>query len=221
VIDKQVQDMDAALDGVGDGATMMVSGFGAAGAPQELMEGILDRGYRELVVISNNAGEGGRGLAKLVQAERVRKAICSFPTTSNADYVRELYFAGKLELEIVPQGTLSERIRAAGAGIGGFFTRTSVGTPLQEGKERRTIDGVDYVLEAPLYADFAFIKARAADRWGNLVYNKSARNFGPSMAMAGKTTIVQVDEVVELGALDPEHIITPGIFVDRVLKVTT
>ena len=213
--------MDAALDGVGDGATMMVSGFGAAGAPQELMEGILERGFRELVVISNNAGEGGRGLAKLVQAERVRKVICSFPTTSNADYVRELYFAGKLELEIVPQGTLSERIRAAGAGIGGFHTLTSVGTQLEEVKERRTIDGVDYVLEAPLHADFAFIKAKAADRWGNLVYNKSARNFGPSMAMAGRTTIVQVDEVVELGALDPEHIITPGIFVDRVLKVTT
>jgi 3-oxoadipate CoA-transferase alpha subunit len=221
VIDKQVRDMDAALAGLADGATIMVSGFGAAGAPHDMMEAILDRGLRDLVVISNNAGEGARGLARLIAAGNVAKVICSFPTSSNSEYVRELYFAGKLALEIVPQGTLSERIRAAGAGIGGFYTRTSVGTPLEEGKERRSIDGVDYVLEKPLHADFAFVKAKAADRWGNLVYNKSARNFGPSMAMAGNVTVAQVDEVVELGSLDPEHIVTPGIFVDRVIEVAS
>jgi 3-oxoadipate CoA-transferase alpha subunit len=219
VIDKQVHDFDAALAGVGDGATMMVSGFGAAGAPQDLMEEILDRGWRDLVVISNNAGEGERGLSQLIRAGRVRKVICSFPTSSNAEYVREAWASGALELEIVPQGTLSERIRAAGAGIGGFYTRTSVGTPLAEGKERRRFDGVDYVLEPPLRAGFAFVRARLADRWGNLTYNKSARNFGPSMAMAADVTVVQVDRVVGLGEIDPEHVVTPGIFVDRVIEV--
>lgn len=219
MIDKQVHDFDAALAGLADGATIMVSGFGAAGAPQDLLEETLDRGIRDLTVISNNAGEGDRGLVRLLEERRIRKVICSFPNSSNAEIVKELYGAGHLELEIVPQGTLSERIRAAGAGIGGFYTRTSVGTPMAEGKESRIIDGEEYVFEKPLRADFAFVKGKLADRWGNLTYNKSARNFGPSMAMAGDITIVQVDEVVDIGQLDPEHVITPGIFVDRVIAV--
>lgn len=219
MIDKRVFDFDTALAGMADGATIMSSGFGAAGAPHDLLEAVLDRGHRELVIISNNAGEGERGLIRLIGERRVAKVICSFPTSSNSEIIRDLYFANQIELEIVPQGTLSERMRAAGAGIGGFYTRTSVGTPLAEGKEIRTINGEDYVLEFPLTADFAFIKAKASDRWGNLVYNKSARNFGPTMAMAAETTVVQVDEFVELGELDPEHVITPGIYVDRVIEV--
>jgi 3-oxoadipate CoA-transferase alpha subunit len=196
----------------------MSGGFGAAGAPHDLLEAVLERGFRDLVIISNNAGEGERGLIRLLREGRVAKVICSFPTSSNSEVVKELYAAGRLELEIVPQGTLSERMRAAGAGIGGFYTRTSVGTPLGEGKEPRTIDGEAYVLEYPLHADFAFIKAKQADRWGNLVYSKAARNFGPTMAMAAATTVAQVDDFVALGALDPEHIVTPGIYVDRVIE---
>jgi 3-oxoadipate CoA-transferase alpha subunit len=219
MIDKRVPDFDAALAGMADGATIMSSGFGAAGAPHDLLEAVLARGWRDLVIISNNAGEGDRGLIRLIAERRVARVICSFPTSSNSEIVREQYFANQLGLEIVPQGTLSERIRAGGAGIGGFYTRTSVATPLAEGKEVRTIDGVEYVLELPLRADFAFIKAKQADRWGNLVYNKSARNFGPSMAMAAETTIVQVDRFVELGSIDPEQVITPGIYVDRVIEV--
>ena len=219
MIDKRVYDFDAALAGLGDGARIMSGGFGAAGAPHDLLEAVLDRGFRDLVIISNNAGEGERGLIRLLQERRVAKVICSFPTSSNSEITRELYSAGLLELEIVPQGTLSERMRAAGAGIGAFYTRTSVDTPLAEGKEVRTIDGRDYVLEYPLRADFAFIKAKQADRWGNLVYNKAARNFGPTMATAAEITVVQVDECVELGALDPEHIVTPGIYVDRVIEI--
>lgn len=219
MIDKRVPDFDAALAGMADGTTIMSSGFGAAGAPHDLLEAVLDRGWRELVIISNNAGEGDRGLIRLIRERRVAKVICSFPTSSNSEIVREQYFANQLALEIVPQGTLSERMRAGGAGIGGFYTRTSVGTPLANGKEVRAFDGADYVLERPLRADFAFIKARQADRWGNLTYNKSARNFGPTMAMAADTTVVQVDEFVELGAIDPEQVITPGIYVDRVIRV--
>ncbi len=219
MINKQVHDFDSALAGLADGATIMVSGFGAAGAPHDLLEAALDRGIRDLTIISNNAGEGDRGLVRLMTERRIRKVVCSFPNSSNAEIVKELYSAGKLELEIVPQGTLSERIRAAGAGIGGFYTRTSVGTPLAEGKESRILDGEEYVFEKPLRADFAFVKGRLADRWGNLTYNKSARNFGPSMAMAGDITVAQVDEVVEIGDIDPEQVITPGIFVDRVIAV--
>jgi 3-oxoadipate CoA-transferase alpha subunit len=219
MIDKRVYDFDTALAGMADGATIMSSGFGAAGAPHDLLEAVLERGWRDLVIISNNAGEGDRGLIRLIGERRVAKVICSFPTSSNSEVIRDLYFANQIELEIVPQGTLSERIRAAGAGIGGFYTRTSVDTPIAEGKEVRTLGGEDYVLEYPLTADFAFIKARQADRWGNLIYNKSARNFGPTMAAAAKTTIVQVDEFAELGSLDPEQIITPGIYVDRVIEV--
>ena len=185
----------------------------------DLLEAVLERGWRDLVIISNNAGEGERGLIRLIQERRVAKVICSFPTSSNSEIIRDLYFANQIELEIVPQGTLSERMRAGGAGIGGFYTRTSVGTPLADGKEVRTLDGVDYVLEFPLRAEFAFIKAKQADRWGNLIYNKSARNFGPTMAMAADTTVVQVDQFVELGAIDPEQVITPGIYVDRMIEI--
>lgn len=219
MIDKRVRDFDEALAGMADGATIMSSGFGSAGAPHDLLEAVLERGWRDLVIISNNAGEGTRGLVRLIQERRVAKVICSFPTSSNSEIVKDLYAAGQLALEIVPQGTLSERIRAGGAGIGGFYTRTSVGTPLADGKEVRAIDGEDYVFEHPLKADFAFVLARQADRWGNLIYSKSARNFGPPMATAATTTVVQVDELVELGAIDPEHVITPGIYVDRLLEV--
>lgn len=219
MIDKRVPDFDAALAGMADGVTIMSSGFGAAGAPHDLLEAVLERGWRDLVIISNNAGEGERGLIRLIGERRVAKVICSFPTSSNSEIIREQYFANQIELEIVPQGTLSERIRAGGAGIGGFYTRTSVGTPLADGKEVRTIGGVDYVLELPLRADFAFIKAKQADRWGNLIYNKSARNFGPTMAMAADTTVVQVDRFVALGAIDPEQVITPGIYVDRMIEI--
>ena len=219
MIDKRVSDFDAALAGMTDGVTIMSSGFGAAGAPHDLLEAVLERGWRDLVIISNNAGEGERGLIRLIGERRVAKVICSFPTSSNSEIIRDLYFAKQIELEIVPQGTLSERIRAGGAGIGGFYTRTSVDTPLADGKEVRTLNGVDYVLEFPLRADFAFIKAKQADRWGNLTYNKSARNFGPTMAMAADTTVVQVDRFVELGTIDPEQVITPGIYVDRMIEI--
>ena len=219
MIDKRVYDFDSALEGMFDGATIMSAGFGAAGAPQELLEAVLDHGYRDLVIISNNAGEGERGLIKLLKERRVAKVICSFPTSSNSEITKELFAKGLLELEVVPQGTLSERMRSGGAGIGGFYTRTSVNTPLDEGKERRVFEGEEYVLESPLTADFALIKAREADRWGNLTYNLSARGFGPTMAMAAKLTVVQVDRFVELGDIHPEQVITPGIYVDRVMEV--
>jgi 3-oxoadipate CoA-transferase alpha subunit len=219
MIDKIVSIIGEAVAGIQDGATIMVSGFGEAGAPSLLMEAIIDQGARELTAISNNAGESYHGLAKLIAEKRVTKIICSFPTAAKKAVVKDLYAVGEIELEIVPQGTLSERIRAAGAGIGGFYTPTSFGTELGEGKETRNFNGKDYVLEYALHADFSFIKAKVADRWGNLTYDKSARNFGPSMAMAGKMTVVQVDKIVMLGDLDPEAIITPGIFVDRVIKL--
>ena len=219
MIDKTVATIEEAVAGIQDGATLMVSGFGEAGAPVQLMEAVIEQGASDLTVISNNAGEAYHGLAKLVQEKRVAKVICSFPTAAKKAVIKDLYAAGEIELEIVPQGTLSERIRAGGAGIGGFYTPTSFGTKLAEGKEIRQFDGQDYVLEFPLFADFAFIKAYQADRWGNLTYDKSARNFGPSMAMAGNTTVVQVNKIVELGELDPESVVTPGIFVDRVVKL--
>ncbi|MBT3915529.1 MAG: 3-oxoacid CoA-transferase subunit A [Rhodospirillaceae bacterium] len=221
MIDKTVATIEDAVAGISDGATLMVSGFGEAGAPVELMEAIIEQGARNLTIVSNNAGEAYHGLAKLVNEKRVVKVICSFPTAAKKAVIKDLYAAGEIELEIVPQGTLSERIRAGGAGIGGFYTPTSFGTKLAEGKETRQFDGQDYVLEFPLFADFAFVKAFQADRWGNLTYDKSARNFGPSMAMAGETTVVQVSEIVELGELDPERVVTPGIFVDRVVKLSS
>ena len=219
MINKIVSTLNEAVAGIEDGATIMVSGFGEAGAPSLLMEAIVEQGAKNLTAISNNAGEAYHGLAKLIAMKRVNKVICSFPTAAKKAVVKDLYQTGEIELEIVPQGTLSERIRAQGAGIGGFYTPTSFGTKLGEGKESRQIDGKDYVLEFPLQADFSFIKAKKADRWGNLTYDKSARNFGPSMAMAGNITVVQVDQIVPLGELNPEAIITPGIFVDRVIQL--
>lgn len=197
----------------------MVGGFGLAGQPVELIDALLAQGARDLVIVNNNAGNGDTGLAALLAAGRVRKVICSFPRQVDSHVFDRLYRAGKLELELVPQGTLAERIRAAGAGIGGFYTPTGVGTLMAQGKEQRHINGRDYLLEYPLHADYALIKALRADRWGNLVYRKTARNFGPIMATAARVAIAQVSEIVELGALDPESIVTPGLFVQRVVAV--
>lgn len=220
MINKTFESVAAALDGIADGSVIMVGGFGTAGMPSELVDGVIASGARELTIISNNAGNGEIGLAALLKAGRVAKVICSFPRQSDSYVFDELYLAGKVQLEVVPQGNLAERIRAAGSGIGAFYSPTGYGTLLAEGKETRVIDGRNYVLEMPLRADVALIKAEKGDRWGNLTYRKAARNFGPIMAMAATTTIVQVNQIVELGELDPEHIITPGIFVQRVVKVT-
>lgn len=197
----------------------MIGGFGLAGQPTELIDALLDQGARDLVIVNNNAGNGETGLAALLKAGRVRKIICSFPRQADSQVFDALYHAGKIELELVPQGNLAERIRAAGAGIGGFYTPTAVGTPLADGKEVRHIDGRDYILEFPLHADYALIKASRADRWGNLVYRKTARNFGPIMATASRVAVAQVDDIVELGELDPEAIVTPGLFVQRVVAL--
>jgi len=220
MISKIQDSMEQAVADIPDGATVMIGGFGNAGMPSALIDALIDQGARELTVVNNNAGNGERGLAALLQSGRVRKMICSFPRQTDSHVFDALYRAGKIELELTPQGNLAERIRAAGAGIGGFFSPTGYGTLLAEGKEARTINGRDYVLEMPIHADFALIKARAADRWGNLVYRKTARNFGPIMAMAAQVTVAEVNEVVELGALDPEAIVTPGIFVQRVVRRT-
>jgi 3-oxoadipate CoA-transferase alpha subunit len=214
----KICDLDAALADVKDGATVMIGGFGNAGMPSRLIDALIAQGAGDLTVVCNNAGSGDAGLAALLKAERVRKIICSFPRQSDSYVFDALYRAGKIELELTPQGNLAERIRAAGAGIGGFFTPTAYGTPLAEGKETRLIDGRHYVFESPIHADFALIKAHRGDRWGNLVYRKSGRNFGPAMATAAACTVAQVSEVVELGALDPESIVTPGIYVKRVVE---
>ena len=219
MIDKIVPSIEAAVAGIHDGATVLVGGFGAAGQPAALIDALVAQGATDLVIVHNNAGNGDVGLAALLKARRVRKIICSFPRQADSHVFDALYRSGDLELELVPQGNLAERMRAAGAGIGAFFTPTGFGTQLAEGKETRVIDGRDYVLEHPIRADFALIQALHADRWGNLVYRKSARNFGPVMATAAACTIVQVDAVVPLGALDPEAIVTPGIFVHRVVAV--
>ena len=219
MIDKIVPDVEAAVAGVRDGATVMVGGFGMAGMPSALIDGLIAQGAKDLTIVANNAGNGETGLAALLKAGRVRKVICSFPRQSDSHHFDALYRAGKVELELVPQGNLAERIRAAGAGIGAFFTPTGFGTQLAEGKETRRIDGRDYVLEYPIKADFALVKALKADRWGNLVYRKTARNFGPIMASAAACAVIQVDEVVPLGDLDPENIVTPGIHVHRVVRV--
>jgi 3-oxoadipate CoA-transferase alpha subunit len=212
-------DADEAVAGIQDGHTVLIGGFGTAGQPVELIDALIRTGARDLTVVNNNAGNGDVGLAALLAAGQVAKIICSFPRQSDSYVFDALYRAGKVELEVVPQGNLAERLRAAGAGIGGFFTPTGVGTPLAEGKEQRTIDGRDYVLEYPIRGDVALVKAHRADPMGNLVYRKTARNFGPVMATAATTTVVQVQSVVELGALDPEVIVTPGIFVDRVVAI--
>ncbi|MFE7846150.1 3-oxoacid CoA-transferase subunit A [Microbacterium sp. NPDC057407] len=219
MIDKTVTDAAAAVAGIPDGATVMIGGFGRAGQPVELIDALIEQGASGLTIVNNNAGNGDTGLAALLAKGRVRKIICSFPRQHDSWVFDGLYRAGEIELELVPQGNLAERIRAAGAGIGGFFSPTGVGTQLAEGKERRTIDGRDYVLEHPIRADYALISALRADRWGNLVYRETARNFGPVMATAATTTVVQVDELVPLGWIDPETVVTPGIFVDRVVAV--
>lgn len=219
VIDKIFESQQAALADIHNGATIMIGGFGKAGMPTELIDALVEQGARELTIVCNNAGNGDTGLAALLKAKCVRKIICSYPRQADSYVFDALYRAGEIELELTPQGTLAERIRAAGAGIGGFFTPTGYGTLLAEGKETRFINGRHYVLEMPIHADFALIKALRADRWGNLVYRKAARNFGPIMAMAAKCTIAQVNEVVGLGELDPEAIVTPGIFVQRVVSV--
>ncbi len=219
MIDKTVPSPADALAGTPDGATVMIGGFGGAGQPNELIDALIEQGARDLVIVNNNAGNGETGLAALLKTGRVRKIICSFPRQADSQVFDGLFRAGKLELELVPQGNLAERIRAAGAGIGGFFTPTGYGTELAKGKETREIDGRMYVLESPIHADVALVKAERGDRWGNLVYRKTARNFGPIMAMAAKRAIASVHEIVALGELDPESIVTPGIFVQRVVKV--
>ncbi len=219
MIDKVVSNVGEAVAGVKDGATILISGFGTAGMPAELIDGLIEQGARDLTVVSNNAGNGDTGLAALLAKGRVAKVVCSFPRQADSYVFDGLFRAGKVQLELVPQGNLAERIRAAGAGIGAFFSPTGYGTPLAEGKETRLINGRHYVLEQPIQADFALIKARLADRWGNLVYRKTARNFGPIMATAAACSVVQVDDIVALGELDPEVIVTPGIYVQRVVKV--
>ncbi|WP_375385350.1 3-oxoacid CoA-transferase subunit A [uncultured Microbacterium sp.] len=219
MIDKTVTDAATAVAGIPDGATVMIGGFGRAGQPVELIDALIARGARDLTVVNNNAGNGDTGLAALLATGGVRKIICSFPRQSDSWVFDALYRAGKIELELVPQGNLAERIRAAGAGIGAFFSPTGVGTELAGGKEERTIDGRDYVLEYPIRADFALISALEGDRWGNLVYRKTARNFGPIMAAAAATTIAQVDTIVPLGSIDPEAVVTPGIYVNRLVAV--
>ena len=221
MINKIIPSLQEAVADVHDGATVMIGGFGNAGMPAELIDALIAQGARELTIVNNNAGNGDTGLAALLKARRVRKIICSFPRQTDSHVFDALYRAGEIELELTPQGNLAERIRAAGAGIGGFFTPTGYGTLLAEGKETRLIDGRHYVLESPIHADYALIKALRGDRWGNLVYRKTARNFGPIMAMAAKCAIAQVSEIVELGELDPESIVTPGIFVQRVVEQET
>ncbi|RYP84007.1 3-oxoacid CoA-transferase subunit A [Nocardioides guangzhouensis] len=211
--------VDEAVAGIEDGSTVLVGGFGMAGMPVDLIDALIRQGATDLTVVSNNAGNGDTGLAALLAEGRVRKMVCSFPRQADSWVFDGLYRAGRIELEVVPQGNLAERMRAAGAGIGAFFCPTGVGTPLAEGKETREIDGRTYVLEYPLRADVALVKAHVADRMGNLVYRKTARNFGPVMATAATTTIVQVQQVVEPGGLDPEAVVTPGIYVDRVAVV--
>jgi len=219
MIDKIVGSAAAAVADIPDGATVMIGGFGTAGMPSELIDALIEHGARELTIVNNNAGNGDIGLAALLKAKRVRKIICSFPRQTDSHVFDALFRAGEIELELVPQGNLAERIRAAGAGIGAFFTPTGYGTLLADGKETRVIDGKPYVLEFPIRADYALIKALRGDRWGNLVYRKTARNFGPIMASAATCTIAQVREIVNLGDLDPEAVVTPGIFVQRVVEV--
>ena len=214
-------DPAAAVAGIADGSTVLVGGFGMAGMPTTLIEALIAHGATDLTIVSNNAGNGDVGLAALLKAGRVQKVICSFPRQSDSYVFDDLYRTGRIELEVVPQGNLAERMRAAGAGIGAFYCPTGVGTPLAEGKETRTIDGRDHVLEFPIKGDVALISAYRSDPLGNLVYRKTARNFGPVMATAATTTIAQVSEVVPAGDIDPETVVTPGIFVDRVVRVET
>jgi len=219
MIDKLVHSMHAALAGVRDGDTVMIGGFGGAGQPSALIEALVEQGARDLVIVNNNAGNGETGLAALLKAKRVRKLLCSYPRQVDSHVFDGLYRRGEIELELIPQGNLAERIRAAGAGIGAFFTPTGFGTQLAEGKETRRIGDRDYVLETPIHADFALIMAEQADRWGNLTYRKTARNFGPIMAMAARVTVAQVRTIVPLGGIDPERVVTPAVYVQRVIQV--
>ena len=221
MIQKIIPSVAEALRDIADGSTIFISGFGGAGLPILLLDALLEQGAKNLTLISNNAGASGVGIAKLVGAGRVKKMVCSFPRQPESGAFDELYRAGKIELELVPQGTLAERIRAGGAGIGGFYTPTGFGTELAKGKDTREIDGMNYIFEKAIKADYALIKADKGDRWGNLTYHGTARNFGPVMATAARCTIAQVREVVELGALDPENIVTPGIFVKRIVQMGT
>ena len=220
MINKIAGSIAQALSGTPDGATVMIGGFGTAGIPNELIDGLIEQGAKDLTVVNNNAGNADIGLATLLKTGRVRKIICSFPRQADSHVFDALYRAGKLELELVPQGNLAERIRAAGAGVGAFFTPTGYGTELAKGKEAREINGRHYVLEYPIHADVALIKAERGDRWGNLEYRKAARNFGPVMATAAKHTVATVHEIVELGQMNPEHIVTPGIHVSKIVKIT-
>ena len=219
MVSKVVESLEAAVAGIEDGAVIMIGGFGAAGMPSELIDALIAQGARDLTIVNNNAGNGDTGLAALLKMKRVKRIICSFPRQADSYVFDALYRAGEIELELVPQGNLAERIRAAGAGIGAFFTPTGYGTFLGEGKESRVIDGRHHVLEHAIHADVALIKAFKGDRWGNLVYRKAARNFGPIMATAARCTVAQVYEIVNLGDLDPEAIVTPGIFVQRVVSI--
>jgi 3-oxoadipate CoA-transferase alpha subunit len=219
MIDKRVKTLAEAVQGVRDGSVVLCAGFGGAGLPDALCEALVEQGARDLTIVANNAGTGRRGLAALLAAGQVRKIVCSFPRSAGSVVFEELYAQGKIELELVPQGTISERMRCAAAGLGGYYSPVSVGTRLAEGKEHREIDGRLYVLEKPLKGDVALIAAERGDRWGNLVYRKSARNFNPTMAMAADLSIAQVRHIVELGELDPEVIVTPGIFIDRLVEV--
>lgn len=219
MISKLTESAEAAVSDVHDGSTVMIGGFGSAGEPIELIDALLEQGATGLTIVSNNAGNGSSGLAALLRAGRAQKIICSFPRQADSDAFDDLYRDGKLELELVPQGTLAERIRAGGSGIAGFFTPTGFGTTLAHGKETRRIRGRDYVLESALPADYALVKAHQGDRLGNLVYRKTARNFGPLMVAAAAMAIAQVSQVVEVGALDPESVVTPGIYVQRIVEV--
>ena len=219
MINKIVDKLSDAFTGLKDGATIMIGGFGGSGIPHELIDCLVEQDAKDLVIITNNAGSGETGIAALLKARRVRKIVCSYPRMADSHHFETLYRSGHIELELVPQGNLAERIRAQGAGLGGFFTQTAYGTLLAEGKETRVINGKNYVFETPLAADFALIRALKADRYGNLIYRKAGRNFGPVMAMAADTTIAQVSEIVELGEIDPEVVVTPGIFVKHVALV--
>lgn len=219
MIEKQVPSLAEAIDGIRSGDTVLVSGFGDSGSPVELLEALLDSDIGELTIVANNAGSGNGGIAALLRARRVRKVVCSYPRSKGSVWLERRYLANEVELEVIPQGTLTERIRAAGAGIGGFFTSTGVGSELAAGRETRMIEGREYLFELPLFGDVALIKAHRCDRWGNLVYHASGRNFGPTMAAAAQLTIAQVSEVVPLGSIDPEAVVTPGVLVDRVVKV--
>lgn len=219
MINKIAPSIEAALGQIKDGSTVLIGGFGTAGIPNELIDGLIANGAKELTIVNNNAGNGDTGIAALLKAGQVKKIICSFPRQADSYVFDGLYRQGKLELELVPQGTLAERIRAGGAGIGGFFTPTAVGTELAKGKETREINGRTYVLEAPIIGDIALVKAERGDRWGNLTYRMTARNFGPIMATAAKKTIATVFEVAELGQIDPESVVTPGIYVQQIVKI--